>query len=340
MARCLSRREWLKIAGAGVIGGAAYLVRAVETREPTGPRVCPALGLAKAEAAEGQSRVVIARNDQLLEEPRTLLELLNQGVKVVTGAGDPEEAWRHLFKPEDVVGIKVNCIAGGRLSSHPEVVWAIVDGLKIAGVPEERIIIWDRLNRDLRRGGFEINTSGEGVQCVGNDLVGYDPNLRESGSVGSLFTNVLTKYCTAVVNVPVLKDHDLAGVSLGLKNFYGAIHNPNKYHDNNCNPYVAELYDHPLIKEKVRLTVCDAILAQYHGGPSYFAAYAWRYNGLLIATDPVALDRVGARLIEAKRRESGLPTLKEAGREPSHIATAGAMGLGLDDSDRIEVAEI
>jgi len=296
--------------------------------------------LAQAEAAQEKARVVVVRNDTLLEEPRTLAGLLNQGVQRVTGAADPAEAWRDLFKPSDVVGIKVNCIAGRRLSTHPEVVAAVVNGLKLAGIPERQIIIWDRLNRDLRRGGFEINVSGKGVQCIGNDAVGYDPNLRESGSVGSFFTNLLTKYCTAVVNVPVLKDHDLAGVTLGLKNFYGAIHNPNKYHDNNCNPYVAELYNHPLIREKVRLTVCDAILGQYHGGPSYMRAYAWRYNGLLIARDPVALDRVGADIIEATRREKGLAPLKETGREPSHISTAGAVGLGVDDPEQIEVVRI
>ena len=39
----------------------------------------------------------------------------------------------------------------------------------------------------------------------------------------------------------VVKDHDLAGVSAGLKNWYGVIHNPNKYHDSCCDPYVADV---------------------------------------------------------------------------------------------------
>ena len=62
-----------------------------------------------------------------------------------------------------------------------------------------------------------------------------------------------------VVSLPVLKDHNLAGVSLGMKNFFGAIHNPNKYHDNHCDPFVAEVFDVPLVRQKHRLTVIDAL---------------------------------------------------------------------------------
>ena len=39
----------------------------------------------------------------------------------------------------------------------------------------------------------------------------------------------------------VLKDHDLAGVSLAMKNWYGVVHNPNKLHDDDCDPFVADL---------------------------------------------------------------------------------------------------
>jgi uncharacterized protein (DUF362 family) len=134
----------------------------------------------------------------------------------------------------------------------------------------------------------------------------------------------------------VLKDHDLAGVSLSLKNFYGAIHNPNKYHDNNCDPYVADLNTHPYIKNKLRLIICDAITLQYHGGPAYKPQWAVDYRSILLSRDPVAIDRIGARLIEEKRKEKGLSSLKESGREPLHIATAAGKGLGTDNPDEIE----
>ncbi len=41
------------------------------------------------------------------------------------------------------------------------------------------------------------------------------------GLVGSRLSRILTRQCTAVVNVPVLKDHSIAGISVSLKNFFG-----------------------------------------------------------------------------------------------------------------------
>ena len=139
----------------------------------------------------------------------------------------------------------------------------------------------------------------------------------------------------APINVPVLKDHDPAGVSIGLKNFYGAIHNPNKYHDNN---YTIHCYlnIHPYINDKLRLIACDALTLLYQGGPANNPQHAIDYCGLLVSQDPVALDRIGVNLIEEARKEKGLPTLKEAGREPIHVATAAQRGLGTDDLKGIE----
>ena len=104
----------------------------------------------------------------------------------------------------------------------------------------------------------------------------------------------------ALISVPVLKDHNLAGVSLGMKNFYGAIHNPNKYHDHNCDPYVSDVVSHRYIAPKWRLTVCDATLAQYHAGPGRHPGFAWPFGGLIVSNDVVAADAVAADVLEAQ----------------------------------------
>ncbi len=301
-------------------------------------------GFSSPSLLKGRSRVVIARNPRVIAEggrvdARLLREMVWEGVRVVLDKPTAADAWQSLFGPKDVVGIKVNCLG---LSSHPELVDAIIAGLKSAGVEEERIIVWDKVNRDLMRAGFSINTGKKGVKCFGTTALrgGYEEELTILGSVGSCFSTILTKYASAQVSVPVLKDHDLAGVSISLKNFYGAIHNPNKYHDNNCDPYIAEVNTHPAIKKKVRLIICDALIVQYHGGPAYKAEGAWDYRGVLVSLDPVALDRVGAKIIEDKRQEMGLPSLAQVGRPPKHIATAGGMDLGVDKLEEIEIISI
>jgi hypothetical protein len=295
----------------------------------------------KAPALPQTSHVVIARDARVLRPDgsidRPVLErLLDTAMEKLEGTS-AANAWSQLFSPEDVVGLKVSCLAGKGLSPHPELAELIGSRLTAAGVLPRNIIVWDRTDRDLVRAGFTIARDGSGMRCYGtND--DYDPEQLESaGSVGSIFSPIIARRATAIVSMPVLKDHDLAGVTLSMKNFYGAIHNPNKYHDNNCSPYVAELNTHPCIRSKLRLVITDALVAQYHGGPSYKPQFAWEYGGIIVARDQVAHDAAGWNIIEGKRKEMGLPTLAESKREPRYIAKAAELGLGIADPSRIEV---
>ena len=104
-----------------------------------------------------------------------------------------------------------------------------------------------------------------------------------------------------------LKDHGLAGITGGMKNYFGAIHNPNKYHDSRCDPYVAEVFDCASVKRKHRLTVLDALKVQYHRGPSFHARWADSFGALIFSTDPVAADVIGWRLIEKLNVDGRIP---------------------------------
>ncbi len=262
--------------------------------------------------------------------------LLNEAVAAAAGKSDSNSAWKELFDPSDVVGIKVNCLAGRGLSSHPELVAAIVDGLAGAGVSKQNIIVWDRAEHELAAAGItQASVSGAKVLATDSHGVGYEREIEFSGEIGSCFSRIITRMCTSIVNVPVLKDHDLSGVSLGMKNFYGAIHNPNKYHDNNCDPFIADINAHPLVAKKLRLVVCDGLKGQYHGGPASRPQWAWPAGVVLVGTDPVAVDRIGLDMIERRRKEAGMGTLEESGREAKHIKTASGRGLGVGDVARI-----
>lgn len=252
---------------------------------------------------------------------------------------DPLEVFRQRFSPKDRVGIKVNCLSGRRMSTHVELVDALVQRLIKVGVPPQNILIWDRLNTDLRQAGFKLQPLEKPVACAGCDTLGYEKELTLHRSIGSLLALAVTRYCTALINVPVLKDHGIVGVTLGMKNFFGAIHNPNKYHLDHGDPYVADLYSHPDIGSKVRLTIVDALEAQCEGGPPFQPNWCQDLGGLLTSDDPVACDRIGWAKIEELRQKKGLPSLKEAEREPTYIHTAALLGLGSDDIKTIEVRE-
>jgi len=320
----MDRREFIKtgVAAAGILATAGCS-RAVP---PVEPRVTLARDKASISGGKPDADRIGALLDRLLREHHN--------------TADSVGVLRHYFSPKDRVGIKVNCLSGRRLSTHVELVDAIVQRLIQAGIPKKNILIWDRLNNDLRQGGFKLRAWGEPVACAGCDVLGYDSELTVHRSVGSLFARPATELCTALINVPVLKDHGIVGVTLGMKNCFGAIHNPNKYHPDHGDPYVADLYSHPDIGGKVRLTIIDALEAQCEGGPPFQPQWCEDFGGLMTSTDPVALDRIGWKMIEEMRRRRGLPTLTEAKREPTYIHTAAQLGLGMDDLAKIQFREV
>ncbi|MBI4720778.1 MAG: DUF362 domain-containing protein [Chitinivibrionia bacterium] len=269
--------------------------------------------------------------------PERLQRLVDRSVTTLTGIDDAGEAWRSLFAPNDVVGIKVNCLAGRGNSTNPEVVEAIAASLRRIGIPGERIIVWDRSNRDLLAAGFKPGARGA-YRCFGTDEAGYDDRLFEEGSVGGLLSTILTSLSSAIINVPVLKGRGITGVSLSMKNHYGSIHNPNKYHPNGGDPYIADLNSIPMIRKKQRLIICDCLNGQCNGGPAYDPRWSWREGSMLAARDPVALDATALAMIERKRAERGLPALAEEKRFPAYIGTAAEInGLGNASRDSIEL---
>jgi uncharacterized protein (DUF362 family) len=255
-----------------------------------------------------------------------------------TGAEDAAAAVRRLFEPSDVVGVKLNCLAGRRMSPRPETVGALVHWLVAGGVPRDRVILFERSSRELRGAGFEIRRDGGGPLCYGTDN-DYDRKPSVSGEIGSCFARLVSTTCTALISFGVVKDHDLAGVSAGMKNWYGVIHNPNKYHDKQCDPYVADVMRHPFIADKLRLTVLDGVVAQCHGGPAFRAGTVFDLGRLVVSTDPVAADLWAWQVIDAERVRRGMPTLEAAGRPPRFIATAAGYGLGVGDPASLREVE-
>jgi len=297
----------------------------------------------------GKSKVVVVKSSRVIRasgnvDTKLLSQMVNRGLCRLTSESKPEDAIRHYFSPKDKVGLKVNCLAGRMASTHPEIALVIASLLKAIGLKEKNIIIWDRSSRELQEVGFSLNANGDGFLCFGTDAqgVGYSQDLINYKNVGSLLSRIMESFTNVQLNLPVLKDHNLSGVTCSLKNFFGAIHNPNKYHDDGCDPFVADLNQVPQIREQQRLVVCDALRVQYNGGPSYHPQWAENFGGIIVADDPVAVDFIGYQIIERIRRKHGLPSLEKAGRKPKHIFTAadGQHNLGKARLEEIELVEM
>jgi uncharacterized protein (DUF362 family) len=329
-AQSAGRRSFLKtcLTGAALLGAGGGLLAS----EPGAPFA--------------KSRVVVARDPMLrgtgaTVDSRRMEGLLDRAVQAFFDRDRPLEAWKKLVHPGERVGLKVNTLGGRGVASNLQLVEAICERLQQAGIRAGDIVVWDRDSEEMEHAGFHLAMGGNRVQCYGTDRADYEEDLVAYGSVGSRLSKILTQRCNVLINVPVLKDHDGAGVTIGLKNMYGAIHNPNKYHPNGCDPYVADLNMLPEIRTRMRLTICDATTAMYEGGPGFKPEHSWKCNALLVAQDPVALDYTGWQTIERKRAEMGLKTLKAEDRAPSYIATAADARhrLGTNDPRRISTVE-
>lgn len=330
-----SRREFLKtcVAGTVVLGAGEGLAFAEKARQVISAK---------------KSKVVIATDANLRTgsgvDPQRAAALLDRAMKSYFGGRNPVDPWKKLVRPGQVVGLKVNTIAGPGLSTNRELIAAIAERLQQAGIKPYDIIIWDRTNRELQRAGFQLSSDPGKVRCIGTDdpRVGYADAPEAFGTVKCRVSKLLTHTCDVVINVPLLKDHEMAGVTLSLKNMYGVINNPYQCHSNNCNPGVADVAMLPSIRKKVVFTIADATTCCYDGGPSFKPQYVWQHNSLIVGHDPVAVDYVGWQIIDRKRTESGLKTLEGVGRGPAYLAVAADANhrLGTNDPKNIALVQV
>lgn len=329
-----SRRDFLKSAatGAVLLGAQSKLGLA---------------GMLDPHTEAGKSKVVVACDPALhgagsqLDEKR-VIDLLDRAISAYTGHDKPVEAWKRIVPVGNVIGLKTNGLGGKGISTHLALVLAICERLQQAGVKPGEIVVWDRNASDLEACGLTINTDPSRIRCYGSDVAGFEDQPAKFGTANVKLSKILTRECAMVIGLPILKDHSSAGVTFAMKNMYGVIERPQKLHGGGCNPGVADLNCIPVIREKVRFTVGDAMTSVYQGGPGFHPEHLWYPNALVVGEDRVALDYTAWQMIERKRAEAGMPTLEAAGRPTRYIATAGdpAHRLGVNDPQRIHLLEI
>jgi uncharacterized protein (DUF362 family) len=263
--------------------------------------------------------------------------MVDMGIATMTGIGTVGEAWKSIFpgiSKNSKVTIKINCISGSpaHLMVHKEVVDSITSGLQLmevegSGFPAENILIWDMHEHHLINAGFEINSTGEGVQCKACDTqgVGYDNDypIDVSGSTQYPCT-ILTKECDYLINLGLIKDHNIAAGTFTLKNHYGSISYPWRIHSSQCDPYIAVLNADPLFEEKTVLLMLDSLFGVYSGGPIEYPQVV--YNTIHFTNDRLAVDACGKDILNQTRKDHGMGEL-----DIPHLETAESLGIGTLD---------
>lgn len=107
--------------------------------------------------------------------------------------------------------------------------------------------------------------------------------------------------CTALINVPPIKVHTLTGIAASIKNYINFNEEPlDRFHFEGS-VKLGETWLKPEVKGKTRLIVVDALRPYFGLGPQINPLHRWDYKGLLVGTDPVAIDTVCLSLCQAKR---------------------------------------
>jgi uncharacterized protein (DUF362 family) len=276
--------------------------------------------------------------------------MLQRVMEELTGQADLGAAFAKFVHKDDKVAIKPNGIAGkngATMASNKELVLEVVKGVMAAGVPASNIVIYEQYpsflagTRIASRAAVMDPAFPPGITAmIHENKDAVMPEVTVAG-VGTKYVRALTD-ATAVINVGLMKDHSICGYTGCLKNItHGSTVNPHAFHEHNASPQIAQLYAQDVVKSRVRLHIVDAYKVIYDEGPlDTNKKRRVPYEAVYASTDPVALDVVGWAVIEEHRKNNGLPSLKEAGREPTYIKVAGELGLGVFDKNRISVRDV
>lgn len=334
----ITRRDFMRGAAYGGVGAAIGLTGAsCRAEQSTAP--APVARAAQPTDRAARARVVLVRRTIALDEQgradaKAVREMLDEAMAKLDGDdSSTAKAWSSRFSADDKVGIKGNVMMN---RVRPEILTAIHDSLvEHAGVATEAIVAWDR-NRGARS---REQLAGPDSGWTADPLFGFGADS---------VSKVCSEWATALVNVPSLKCHWLSGVAISLKNWCGAVTNINvpdgpgtkwQFHGDSCAD-IGMFEAMPVFGGKSKLIVVDAMEPYYERGPMVDPEFFHPYGGLIVGTDPVAVDTVGTMLLQAIRdHKAGGPS--PISPPPKHVGIAETKyHLGVSDPARIDIVRL
>jgi hypothetical protein len=340
----LRRREFLKAAGWAAVGPLVVprLARggAVDAGTPV-----------VAHAHHGRSALwsgVDGRYGESVDQDAVNL-MLDRAVQLVKG-GSTEESWRRVFSlsgnAERTLAIKINCNnavdpvegAGPEIDAIPQPCIATIRGFVRAGGRSANCHIFDGTNttptrhiatwfRDVVRAAYpdvQFHAAGGGSVADG-DTEAFDPATHVTWDPAHTNTPPETRvYVWArstdyLVNVPIVKRHGQANVTLGYKNHLGSVSDADALHEwlYQDVPEASVLVDimgSPTdpgdpsvrsIRERSVLTVGDMLYGQpcrnWGVEPRPWETFGGEWPGsLVVSDDPVAADSVMLDILQAE----------------------------------------
>jgi uncharacterized protein (DUF362 family) len=213
-------------------------------------------------------------------------------------------------------------------NTNPDLVAAVISLCFAAGAG--KVKVFDRTCDEKRR-CYKNSGIAAAAEEAGADVSYIDDMLFKKLDVdnGKAFKKIkvyteLSKADT-VINIPIAKDHGIAGLTLGMKNLMGVIGGNRGNWHSNLSKKLVDL----VTVVKPELTVLDASRVLLSGGPQGGNLKNVRKEDkIVVGTDYVAVDAYGATLFGMKPLDLGV------------IKEAAERNLGATDLDNIKVMEI
>ena len=312
--------------------------------------------------------------------------MTDQGLMALTGTSSAADAWRELipnYQSGQKIAIKVNlnsnwerpvdCINKCeincgyhdlRINALPQPVNALIRGLKLIGVAESNIWVYEASKPITERFKKRIASLYPHVRFFdfveggcqehegwGDSMIDFQPpaGIADPPNIG--LSNILVN-ADYLINMPIMKKHGGAGVTLSFKNHFGSIQSCWGLHDwvygpgtqasgdhysSVYNPLV-EIYQNPHIGDKTILTVGDGLYGDKCSNterPELWDTFGDDSpNSLFFSTDPVAIDSVMYDFLQAEKCEGHweLVPLDEGLDWPDdYLPLAEAAGLGVSE---------
>jgi uncharacterized protein (DUF362 family) len=212
-------------------------------------------------------------------------------------------------------------------TTHPEVLKAVVELCQEAGAKEVRIV--DNTIHDARQ-CFALSGAGLVAKETGADLVFPRSTLMREMKIGgsrldswAVFTPVLE--ADVLINLPIAKHHSLSTLTLGMKNWIGAVGGSRWSLHQDIHQTIVDLAQF----FKPTVTLIDAVRIMTANGPSGGStADVETKNTLILSNDPVSADGAGAMLFGRKPEEIGF------------IRLAQKQGLGTYDPAKVDQRQV
>ena len=236
-----------------------------------------------------------------------------------------------FVRPGNRVVVKPN-IAWARTpeqgaNTDPEVVAAVVNLCRQAGA--RQVVVIDHTCSNYRmsyqQSGIEAAARQAGAQVLPADQEKYyrQVNVPEARILRSplILNEVLD--CDVLINLPVVKVHGGADVTLAMKNLMGVVWDRGAMHSTNLHQTIADLN----FAVKPKLVLLDATRILTSNGPAG-PGNVRTLNQIVAATDTVAADAYGAKILGFSPEK--IP----------HIRLAHQMGLGEMDLQSVRINNI